>query len=253
MLNGGRKNRASETIMTFVALQEALRRELRKRIDAGELTGMELARRTGFTQAHISNFLNRKRGLKLAALDRTLKAIDLSLYDLVNPHELARFAALPAGSESEETPVPIVSSEAAAVRAIIVREDARGMARYRRTLLARLRPDPAVAARRSWTRFVALEAGTREAAAMSPRFAPGSLLLVDRHYTTLQPYRKGEPSVYAVRRDGACVVRYVETSGPFLVLRPHNSNCPVEVIQTVPERTPPDLIVGRISHIAMEV
>ena len=35
---------------------------------------MEVARRTNFTQAHISNFLNRKRGLKLAALDRTLKA-----------------------------------------------------------------------------------------------------------------------------------------------------------------------------------
>ena len=79
--------------MTFVGLQEALRRELRKRIAAGELTGMELARRTGFTQAHISNFLNRKRGLKLTALDRALEAAGLSLYDLLNHQELARLAA----------------------------------------------------------------------------------------------------------------------------------------------------------------
>jgi transcriptional regulator with XRE-family HTH domain len=79
--------------MTFVGLQEALRKELRKRIGAGELTGMELAHRTGFTQAHISNFLNRKRGLKLTALDRTLDAVGISLYDLLNPQELVRFAA----------------------------------------------------------------------------------------------------------------------------------------------------------------
>ncbi len=58
--------------MGFVALQEALRREVRRRIESGELTGMELAQKTGFTQAHISNFLNRKRGLKLRALDRML-------------------------------------------------------------------------------------------------------------------------------------------------------------------------------------
>src|ERR1700687_933924 len=55
--------------MSFVGLQDQLRKELRRRIDSSELTGMELARRTGFTQAHISNFLNRKRGLKLSALD----------------------------------------------------------------------------------------------------------------------------------------------------------------------------------------
>jgi hypothetical protein len=91
MLRGTRDEGGST--MTFVGLQEALRKELRKRIGAGELTGMELARRTGFTQAHISNFLNRKRGLKLTALDRTLAAAGISLYDLLNLQELARSAA----------------------------------------------------------------------------------------------------------------------------------------------------------------
>src|ERR1700719_1292959 len=103
--------------MSFVALQEALRKELRRRVDAGGLTGVELARRTGFTQAHISNFLNRKRGLKLAALDRALKAIGLTVYDLLDPRDLARFAPVPraaAGADSAE--VPEISAEAAARR-----------------------------------------------------------------------------------------------------------------------------------------
>ena len=47
--------------MKFRALQENLRKALRERIEEGELTGLRLARDTGFKQAHISNFLNRKR------------------------------------------------------------------------------------------------------------------------------------------------------------------------------------------------
>ena len=39
--------------MSFVSLQDGVRRELRKRIDAGELTGMELARRTHPTDVEI--------------------------------------------------------------------------------------------------------------------------------------------------------------------------------------------------------
>src|SRR5215470_5229582 len=46
-------------------LLENLRRVLWARIEAGELTGLRLAEQTGFKQAHISNFLNRKRGLSL--------------------------------------------------------------------------------------------------------------------------------------------------------------------------------------------
>src|SRR2546427_3283269 len=113
--------------MTFVALQESLRKELRKRIDAGELTGMELARRAGFTQAHISNFLNRKRGLKLTALDRVLRAIGQSVYDLLNPHELARFAAVPAGAATDYAEVPLVEAIHAAGSEVIVNEEVKDL------------------------------------------------------------------------------------------------------------------------------
>lgn len=238
--------------MTFVGLQEALRKELRKRVAAGELTGMELARRTGFTQAHISNFLNRKRGLKLAALDRMLKALGISLYDLMNPHDLARFAAVPETAGEEEADVPVVSPQAAAGREVIIREEARAMVRYRSALLGRMQPDLAAASRRSWTRFVALEANAREAAMLSPRVSPGGLLLVDRHYTTLHPYRKNERNLYAVRKEDGCVVRHLETAGASVILRPQNPDFPVEVVEVPAGLTATDLVVGRIAHLSTE-
>ena len=51
--------------MKVRTLQENLRKALWKRIDAGEITGLKLADLTGFKQAHISNFLNRKRSLSI--------------------------------------------------------------------------------------------------------------------------------------------------------------------------------------------
>ena len=58
--------------MRFRALQENLRKALWERIEEGELTGLRLAEQTGFKQAHISNFLNRKRGLSLEGMDKVL-------------------------------------------------------------------------------------------------------------------------------------------------------------------------------------
>ncbi len=121
--------------MSFVVLQENLRKELRRRIEAKELTGMDLARRTGFTQAHISNFLNRKRGLRLSALDRMLKAIGWTVYNLLNAHDLARFAAVPLGSDEDYADLPVVEAAAAASSRIIVQEEVRRLLKFRRAFL----------------------------------------------------------------------------------------------------------------------
>ena len=56
--------------MNASALQEELRRALWDRIRAKKLTGMGLAKQTGFEQAYISNFLNRKRSLSFEGMDR---------------------------------------------------------------------------------------------------------------------------------------------------------------------------------------
>ncbi len=239
--------------MSFVALQESLRKELRKRIEAGELTGMELARRTGFTQAHISNFLNRKRGLKLTALDRVLKAVGLSLYDLLNPHELVRFAAVPASTDADVAEVPLVEAAVAAGHEVIVNEDVKELVRFRRSFLNRLRADLAAPARKSWTRFVLIRVDAEEGTSMSPRLGPGSVVLLDRHYTTLRPYRRNDRNLYAVRRAGSCTIKYVEPSDTHLLLRPNNPDHPVELLPLEPQQSAAELIVGRVAHIASEV
>src|SRR6266699_3510424 len=72
--------------MKVRTLQENLRKALWKRIDAGELTGLKLADLTGFKQAHISNFLNRKRQLSIEGFDNLLGVARLSVLDLLDPN-----------------------------------------------------------------------------------------------------------------------------------------------------------------------
>ena len=239
--------------MSFVALQESLRRELWRRIESGELSGTELARRTGFTQAHISNFLNRKRGLKLRALDAMLKALGMSVLELARPEDLARYAPLPPSREDAFDEVPLVEARAAASTAVISSQDVRDVFPYKRAALERLRPDLAASGRRDWTRFIVLRADARDAAAMAPRIRLGALLLVDRHYASPKPYRRKEPNLYAVRVDAVCMVRYVELDGEVLVLRPHNPAFPVQTIHIEPWQSAADWLVGRIVLITTTV
>ena len=244
--------------MSFVSLQENLRKELRKRIEAGELTGMELARRSDFTQAHISNFLNRKRGLKLSALDRMLKCIGLTLYDLLNPHEVAKFAAVPAGPDDDYADVPLVEGAIAAGSEVIVNEEVKELLKFRRNFLKRIAPDlaaspvGAITKRKDWTRFVLVKVDLKEGMSMWPRLSPGATLLIDRHYNSLRPYRKSDRNMYAVRKAGGCTVKYVEHEGNLLVLRPHNQDYPVEVLSIEEGTTYSDLLVGRVAHVAVE-
>jgi transcriptional regulator with XRE-family HTH domain len=256
--------------MSFVSLQESLRKEVRRRIDTGALTGMELARKTKFTQAHISNFLNGKRGLKLPALDRMCKALGLTLYDLLDPRALERYAAAPEGHDEEFANVPLVEGAIAAGREVIVNEDTREVLKFRRAFLKRisaetaaLPPQPGSSARSEWTRFVLIKVDAREGMSMWPRLAPGSTLLLDRHYNSLRAYRKGDRNMYAVRKGDGCTVKYVEVGGSaegaerpeasrLVVLRPHNPEYPVEVLPVEEGQTYADLIIGRVAHVAME-
>src|SRR6201997_4469372 len=80
--------------MKFKALQENLRKTLWDRIEEGELTGIRLAQQTGFKQAHISNFLNRKRGLGLEGMYRALNAQRLSVLARLEPPEANKRASI---------------------------------------------------------------------------------------------------------------------------------------------------------------
>src|SRR3954452_22161850 len=96
--------------ITFRGLQERLRERLLAHIHAGELTGIQLARQTGFQQAHISNFLNRKRGLSLEAMDEILRTMRISLSDLITPVPPKRMPRLNSSGECAGfVTVPVVN------------------------------------------------------------------------------------------------------------------------------------------------
>ena len=105
--------------MKFGTLQENLRKALWKRIEDGELTGLRLAQQTGFKQAHISNFLNRKRGLSLEGMDKALSAQHLSVLDLIDPAEINKRASIFPPSDDEFDNIAVVDSQFAASEAVI--------------------------------------------------------------------------------------------------------------------------------------
>jgi hypothetical protein len=237
--------------MKFKALQERLRQILWTRIEAGELTGLKLADQTGFQQAHISNFLNRKRGLSLAGMDKVLAVQHLSVLDLLDPAEVNQRASILPPSEGEYENVVLVAAALAAATPLIVAADVREVLKFKKNFLRRLRAE-AESDRRDWTRFVLIKLDPHEAQPMYPRLLGGATVLLDRHYNALKPYRKAEPNMYAVLKDDTCTVRYVSLSGNHLVLRPHNQAYPVDVIPIELGRSCADYLIGRVCHVAIE-
>src|SRR5919109_350639 len=216
--------------MRFRTLQENLRKRLLERIGQGELTGLGLAAQTGFKQAHISNFLNRKRGLSVEGMDRVLSVQHLSVLDLLDPAEINKRASIPPPGDNEFQNVLLVDGKVAASAPILMNMDVKEILKFRTSFLRRLRPEME-GGRESWERFVVIRADDHEGTSMYPRLLPGATVLIDRHYNSLKPYRKAESNMYAIRKaDDTCTVKYVEVAGNNLVLRPHNQAYPVEVL-----------------------
>lgn len=237
--------------MKFKTLQENLRKELWKRIEAGQLTGLRLAQQTGFQQAHISNFLNRKRALSLTGMDKVLAVQRLSVLDLLAPEEINKRASILPPSEDEFENVVLVEGSMAAGEPIITSENVKDMLKFKKGFLRRLRDDSA-SPRHDWRRFVLVKVDGRDGMSMYPRLLPGATVLIDRHYNSLKPYRRGERSMYAVRKNGGCTVKYVELAGNNLVLRPENPSYPVDLLPIEEGMTFADYIVGRICHVGIE-
>jgi hypothetical protein len=237
--------------MKFRALQENLRKTLWQRIEGGDLTGVRLAEQTGFRQAHISNFLNRKRGLSLAGMDKVLNVQHLSVLDLLDPSEINKRASIlpPAGDEFDN--VLLVEGAVAATEPLIMSMNVKEMLKFKKSFLRKLRPEME-GNRDTWERFVLIKADAREGMSMYPRLLPGATLLLDRHYNSLKPYRKGESNMYAVNKDGACTVKYVELAGHQLILRPHNQAYPVEVLPLETGKAAPDYLIGRVCYVGIE-
>jgi Peptidase S24-like len=238
--------------MKFRVLQDNLRKILWERIDARELTGLRLAQQTGFKQAHISNFLNRKRGLSLEGMDKVLTVQHLSVLDLLDPVEINKRASILPPSEGDFENVRLTDGAIAATEPLISSMNVKDIFKFKKTFLKKLKAEIEGNERKDWERFILIKVDGEEGMNMYPRLLPGSMLLLDRHYNSLKPYRKGEFNMYAVLKDGNCVVKYVEVAGNHLILRPHNQEAPIEVIAMEDGMKAPDYLVGRVCHVSLE-
>ena len=240
-----------DDLMNFQELHELLRLAVVRRIERGHLTGSALARQAGFQQAHISNFLNKKRALSLAGLDRVLAAQGLTVGDLM-PLDLS--AAADSGPAADGIlAIPVVSATTAmdepVVRPGLVIETVPVAA----ARLEEMRPRVSAPGQQQWQRFVAVRADAQQAAAMAPLIGPGAVVVLDRHYRSLAPYRGQQKTLYAVRAGGGLVLRFVEFDDGRLILRPLSAAFPVLLLAPGAEETPADYVVGRVCLVMAEV
>jgi len=227
--------------MNFTQMHERLRLELLRRIQRGTLSVSLLAHQTGFGQSHISNFLRSRRQLSLEALDRVLFSQHITAWDLlpVNYNRAETWA-----TEGYGDNVPLVSHAAALFEPFIRPSSVRSMVRVPRGVLDATRGRGSNS-RKTWQRFVAVSIPAPEALAMDPLILAEAIVLIDRHYNSLLPYRPNRPNLYAVRHGHHLVLRYLDFLVNRLVLRPHNLAFPVDLLEIPPGETPGDLIVGR--------
>src|SRR5438876_5587255 len=147
--------------MKVRVLQENLRKALWKRIDAGEITGLKLADLTGFKQAHISNFLNRKRSLSIEGFDNLLGVSRLSVLDLLDPNEVNKRASILPPSDDEFENVLLVEGKIAASEPLIISMNVKEILKFKKSFLRKLRAEPE-GDRDSWERFIMIRADGRE-------------------------------------------------------------------------------------------
>jgi hypothetical protein len=227
--------------MNFSQLHERLRAEMARRIDRGKLTGTLLARQTGLQPSHLSNFIRRNRRLSLSALDRVLAAQLLSLEDLLpdslRPNIQTDF--------DDAFVVPLVSHETALHSPAINQRSVLDLIHLPAGSLDHLRPRRTLS-RREWQRFLAVRLTPAQARPMEPLLAPGSIVVIDRHYSSLAPSHPARPNVYAIDVNNDLVFRYVSYEANRLVLRPRSLDSRVEVLRLAPDESPSSCIVGRL-------
>lgn len=233
--------------MNFTQMQERLRLELLRRMKRGTLSVSLLARQTGFAEAHVSNFLNRRRRLSLEAMDRVLMAQQMTARDLLP----AGGGASPDGWQERDS-VPVVSHAVALFEPEVRPTSVQGMLHLPPGSLQSLRAKPAPS-RRAWRRFVAIRIPPAEAMAMDPMVLGDAVVLLDRHYNSLFAYRPNRPNLYAVRHGAHLRLRYLDYQLNRLVLRPLSVAFPVELMEIPPGESPGDLIAGRVALIFNEL
>src|SRR5947208_10121921 len=145
-------------------------------------------------------------------MDKVLQVQHLSVLDLLDPAEVNKRASIlpPSGDDFEN--VVLTEASLAASQPLILSMRVKEILKFKKSFLQRIRPE-IEGDRSDWHRFVMIRPDAHDASAMYPRLVPGATLLIDRHYNSFRPYRKGEINMYAVLKNDTCMVRYVERAG----------------------------------------
>jgi transcriptional regulator with XRE-family HTH domain len=235
-------------------LQENLRASIWDRLERGEVTGKSLALKAGFQQAHLSNFLNGRRGLSLHAMDRLLDVLRIDVLQLAGVDSALRHAPDREHPGEETEVVAVVTLATAARVARFGAHDIQDVVRFRRSFLRRLKPKT-LGNRRDWTRFAVVNVDEENAASMAPLLRPGAQVLIDRHYNAPPLRLPSVDELYAVVDGGrGCITRVTVTPG-HLILRPlcESESTPVRLIAMPSGRSLGQFIIGRVRHVAMEL
>jgi hypothetical protein len=99
---------------------------------------------------------------------------------------------------------------------------------------------------------VAVRVDGMQAAAMEPILRQHFIVVIDRHYNSLAPYRSQPPTVYAVRGSDALHLCFLEFEADRLIVRPRNQQIPVLLIALGANEQPADRIVGRVCYVLSE-
>jgi hypothetical protein len=234
--------------MNFTQMHEHLRLELLRRLQRGTLSVSLLARQTGLTKAHLSNFLRKHRQLSLEAMDRVLASQLIGIADLLPVS--ARSGAL--DTEGIGGGVPLVAPEVALFEPVIRPSVVKTMVYLPAGSLQSVRASRGSESRRSWHRFVAVRIPSAQSRPMEPVVFPEAIVLIDRHYFSLVAYRPNRPNIFAVRHRSHLVLRYVDFVAGQLVLRPHNLVFPVDLIPVQHGQSLGELLAGRVVLILNE-
>jgi transcriptional regulator with XRE-family HTH domain len=223
-------------------MHDHLRLVLLRRIDRRTLSVSLLARQTGLSKAHLSNFLRARRKLSTDALDRILVSQTLTIEDL-----------LPATAHRHELPlegtsisVPLVSHAMAlfepAIRSTAVKTWIHVLADLLKPAHAHEGPQ----SRRSWRRFVAVRIPSGDSLPMEPVVFSGAIAVIDRHCISFNRCWTDRPNLYAVRHGSHLVLRYADFLAGRLVLKPYNFRFPTEAIEIPDGDALGDFLAGRV-------
>lgn len=207
------------------------------------VSGKLLAAQTGLRSSHISNFLHQKRNLSLRSIDRMMAAQMIDVQQLIDDENSETGGAAMRANAGEC--IPIVSPTEAIYHPTIALTEQQRSVTLPAGELDRFPARPA-ALRRSWQRFVALRISAQQAAPMAPLLSELSLVILDRHYSSLLPVHPPASNLYGIRVGHTLLFRYASFEGSRLLLRPRVLTAPVEAIELSPYESASDLLIGRV-------